>query len=382
MAARPENRGLDGEHGAPGRRGRRGRGPATRSAHATQPRPGGGAIRAAGQQQDRGAAHQAQARGQVHPARGESERGHRRRMIREASRDILVPARSSARSLRAVLFDAGNTLVRMNYAAIARQPARLGHPVEAEAVQHAERRARVRFDDGVLARPGTSTESGDARTATAADPRGAGLAEPPTARAMAAWRQTYNPPVGIFDVIDPRANAALALARRRRTVPWVSSPIPTAPCARSSARWGWPAISTSSSTRRGRRGEARRADLLPGVAGAGGRAARGGLRRGSLLGGRAARAGGGTGRPSFWILEATGVGATAQACPGRSPRPPGPRRRCETPQLRRRGPSAPGAWGPVPGPPMTRAGRSGPPLPRGPFAAPHVTQAGRRADSG
>jgi len=30
---------------------------------------------------------------------------------------------------------------------------------------------------------------------------------------MAAWRHTHNPPVGIFDVVDPEADAALALAR-------------------------------------------------------------------------------------------------------------------------------------------------------------------------
>src|SRR5258705_4327525 len=47
---------------------------------------------------------------------------------------------------RAVLFDAGNTLLRMNYPAIARHPASRGHAVTVEAVEEAELRARVGLD--------------------------------------------------------------------------------------------------------------------------------------------------------------------------------------------------------------------------------------------
>jgi putative hydrolase of the HAD superfamily len=74
----------------------------------------------------------------------------------------------------------------------------------------------VRFDDGVLAHPGASTESGAARTAyVRLLLEELGLGEPATLRAMAAWRESYNAPVGIFDVVDPEADAALALARAR-----------------------------------------------------------------------------------------------------------------------------------------------------------------------
>ena len=83
-----EKRGLASERGASRDDGDEGEDPRP-DQDAPEPRPGGGAIRAAGEQEDRGAAHQGQARGQVHPARGESERGHRRSIIRDASRDIL-----------------------------------------------------------------------------------------------------------------------------------------------------------------------------------------------------------------------------------------------------------------------------------------------------
>ena len=63
----------------------------------------------------------------------------------------LVPGR-----LRAVLFDAGNTLVRMNYGAIAGHLQERGHAVLVDAVEEAEIRARVRLDAD-LAR-GVSTE--------------------------------------------------------------------------------------------------------------------------------------------------------------------------------------------------------------------------------
>ena len=164
---------------------------------------------------DRRAAHQRQARGQVHPARGEPQRGHRRSMIRDGLRDILVAWVTLPRDLsRAILFDAGNTLVRMNYAAIADRLAALGHEVTPAAVQRAEWRARVRFDEGVLARPGTSTESSGSRAAYLTFLlQELEISHASTVRAMAEWREAYNAPVGIFDVADPEGPEAVALAR-------------------------------------------------------------------------------------------------------------------------------------------------------------------------
>jgi HAD superfamily hydrolase (TIGR01549 family) len=121
------------------------------------------------------------------------------------------------RPLRAVFFDAGNTLVRMNYGAITGQLSALGHAVTSEAVQRAEWRARVRFDADVLAGPAASTESGSARRSyVELLLEELGIGDASTVRAMAAWRESYNAPVGIFDVADPEAEAALALCRDAR----------------------------------------------------------------------------------------------------------------------------------------------------------------------
>lgn len=119
--------------------------------------------------------------------------------------------------LRAILFDAGNTLLRMNYTAIAAELGRHGVCVEPAAVQRAEWRARVRLDDEVLScsAPGDSTESrstGDRYLGLVLDAlgvRGAGMLE-----RMLEWRRTYNRPVGVWNTAEPQAPEALALARR------------------------------------------------------------------------------------------------------------------------------------------------------------------------
>jgi FMN phosphatase YigB (HAD superfamily) len=95
---------------------------------------------------------------------------------------------------RAVFLDAGNTILRMNYGAIAAQLGRHGVAVEVEAVQRAEWRARVRLDAD-LARGGASTESGG------------------TAGAYVRWRQAFNPPFGLWTLAEPTAAPALAVAR-------------------------------------------------------------------------------------------------------------------------------------------------------------------------
>lgn len=69
----------------------------------------------------------------------------------------IPPPRAPRATPRAVIFDAGNTLVRMNYAVIARYLGGRGHAVDDARVHEAELRARVRLDDDLA--PGASTES-------------------------------------------------------------------------------------------------------------------------------------------------------------------------------------------------------------------------------
>jgi putative hydrolase of the HAD superfamily len=111
---------------------------------------------------------------------------------------------------RAVIFDAGNTLVAMDYPAIAAHLARRGHPRGVDAIRAAERRARVRLDDDVIAARRASTESVDTHTRylryvlehLGID--GAGEIE-----AAIAWRRTYNQPVGLWNTAEPDAASAL-----------------------------------------------------------------------------------------------------------------------------------------------------------------------------
>ncbi|OGK82553.1 MAG: hypothetical protein A2050_14430, partial [Candidatus Rokubacteria bacterium GWA2_73_35] len=118
--------------------------------------------------------------------------------------------------IRAVFLDAGNTLLRMNYPAIAAELARHGVRTAPGEVERAEWRARVRLDETVFAptAPATSTESrasGDRYVRLLLE--ALGVADEGIVGALGEWRRTYNPPVGLWDLADPRADAALRLLR-------------------------------------------------------------------------------------------------------------------------------------------------------------------------
>src|SRR3972149_2912219 len=114
--------------------------------------------------------------------------------------------------IRALFFDAGNTLLRINYAAIAEQLALRGIRKSHEAVAQAEYRARVQLDPHLA--PGSSTES---RSVAGYYFRYVleelGITDPETVQAVAEWRKEYNPPVGLWHIPDPEAETALRLAR-------------------------------------------------------------------------------------------------------------------------------------------------------------------------
>ena len=122
------------------------------------------------------------------------------------------PALARRPPVRAVIFDAGNTLIRMNYAVIARYLAGRGHRVSESDVHEAELRARVRLDADLA--PGASTETGEIhRRYMAHVLDGLGIADAAEIEAIASWRRDYNRPVGLWDRADPEAASALARAR-------------------------------------------------------------------------------------------------------------------------------------------------------------------------
>jgi FMN phosphatase YigB (HAD superfamily) len=122
-----------------------------------------------------------------------------------------------AAPLRAILFDAGNTLLRMNYDVIALELGRLGFAVSPDAVQRAEWTARVRLDAEVLSR-GLASMSTESQLTASRYVRylldALGIGDPAAMDAMDRWRRTYNVPVGPWNVADPLASEALGLAAR------------------------------------------------------------------------------------------------------------------------------------------------------------------------
>jgi putative hydrolase of the HAD superfamily len=124
--------------------------------------------------------------------------------------------------LRAIFFDAGNTLVHMDYDAIAAALGREGVVATPTDVERAEWRARVRLDATFQA--GASTEhpsTGERYVAFLLEELG--VTDPATQAALIAWRGSYNPPRGLWTIAAPAAAAALALARRSGLVTAVIS---------------------------------------------------------------------------------------------------------------------------------------------------------------
>jgi HAD superfamily hydrolase (TIGR01509 family) len=123
----------------------------------------------------------------------------------------MTPVRPAAVP-RAVLFDAGNTLLRMDYGAIVAALAAAGIASDEAAVEDAELRARVRIDQHLA--PGASTESvatHDRYVAYLLE--GLGVTDPDAVAAMSRWRWSFNAPFGLWTRPDPAAPAALARAR-------------------------------------------------------------------------------------------------------------------------------------------------------------------------
>jgi HAD superfamily hydrolase (TIGR01549 family) len=116
--------------------------------------------------------------------------------------------------IRAIFFDAGNTLIHMDYAAIATALAEHGVHAAAGAVQRAEWRARVRLDASLGRQTSTeSPDTGDRYLGYVLDELG--VSDAAVVAALSVWRRAYNAPVGLWTEGEPEAEAALRLARAR-----------------------------------------------------------------------------------------------------------------------------------------------------------------------
>lgn len=122
-------------------------------------------------------------------------------------------------TLRIIFFDAGNTLIRMNYPVIAAALGEQGVPVTQEQIQQSEWRARVRLDREVLRRsaPHALVASTEDQSVAARYFRylldELGVTDPATIERIAKWRDRYNLPVGLWNAPEPAAEAALELVR-------------------------------------------------------------------------------------------------------------------------------------------------------------------------
>jgi putative hydrolase of the HAD superfamily len=133
------------------------------------------------------------------------------------------PGTAARPPVRAVIFDAGNTLLRMNYDIIAAHLRTHGRAASSQRVEEAELRARVRLDPH-LAPGAASTESTDTHGRYLRYLlEHLAITDDAEIQAIARWRRGYNLPVGLWDRADPEALAALRRVREAGLVAGVIS---------------------------------------------------------------------------------------------------------------------------------------------------------------
>ena len=118
---------------------------------------------------------------------------------------------SSRPPIRAVLFDAGYTLLEMDYAQVTGFLRSRGHDVDQAAVIDAERRARLRLD-AQRAAEATRERTGEGRYVRYLLEH-LGIFDDAERRAVAEWRRGFNVPIGLCHQADGQAAKALQSAR-------------------------------------------------------------------------------------------------------------------------------------------------------------------------
>ena len=110
--------------------------------------------------------------------------------------------------IRAVVFDAGHTLLEMDYAKTTEYLRSRGHHVDEAAVTDAERRARVRLDTE-QAMQSTRERTGQGRYVRYLLDA-LSIADDAERHALAHWRRGFNPPIGLCHQADREAASAMS----------------------------------------------------------------------------------------------------------------------------------------------------------------------------
>jgi HAD superfamily hydrolase (TIGR01509 family) len=114
-------------------------------------------------------------------------------------------------AVRAVVFDAGHTLLEMDYTRLTAYLASRGHDLGAAAVTEAERRARMRLDTE-RAGQASRERTGEGRYVRYLAEYLA-IADETERAAIAEWRRGFNVPIGLCHQADGQAAKALQRAR-------------------------------------------------------------------------------------------------------------------------------------------------------------------------
>lgn len=114
-------------------------------------------------------------------------------------------------TVRAVVFDAGHTLLEMDYARLTAYLISRGHDVSEAAVTEAERRARLRLDVERAA-PATRERAGEGRYVRYLVEY-LGITDDAERSAIAEWRRGFNVPIGLCHQADGAAAKALQRTR-------------------------------------------------------------------------------------------------------------------------------------------------------------------------
>src|SRR5262249_59249076 len=119
----------------------------------------------------------------------------------------------SRSTVRAIVFDAGHTLLEMDYARLTAYLASCGHDLAEAGVRDAGGRARMRLDTerGAQASRERTGEGRYVRYLT----EYLGITDDAERRAIAEWRRGFNAPIGLCHQADGDAPKALQRARGR-----------------------------------------------------------------------------------------------------------------------------------------------------------------------